>query len=116
MSQAQPVSYQDHEVTAFNPSRPEQQLASANIIPLRGRRVALPVMLDGPKADALLATLIHSPLGVYIRATTSTKRDEICVTLDIAREDLDFTLHTLISTLPEGTIGTLTTRGVMRAE
>ncbi|MGF6267053.1 hypothetical protein OKW49_008047 [Paraburkholderia youngii] len=116
MSQAQPVSYQDHQVTAFKPSRPEQHLTTANIIPLDGRRVTLPIMLDGPKADALLATLIHSALGVYIRATSSTKRGEICVALDIAREDLDLTLHTLISTLPEGTIGTLTTRSFTRAE
>ncbi|HEY2021047.1 MAG TPA: hypothetical protein VGH68_07845 [Paraburkholderia sp.] len=51
-----------------------------------------------------------------MRATTTTKRDEICVALDIAREDLDFTLHTLISTLPEGMIGALSTRGITRAK
>ncbi|WP_331602997.1 hypothetical protein [Paraburkholderia sp.] len=113
MSQAQPVSYQDHRV---NQSRSEKQLPSSRIIPLRGRRATLSVVFDGPKADELLATLIHSPLGVYMRATTTTKRDEICVALDIAREDLDFTLHTLISTLPEGMIGALSTRGITRAK
>jgi hypothetical protein len=113
MSQAQPVSYQDHKVKQ---SRSEKHLPSSRIIPLRGHRATLPVVFDGPKADELLATLIHSPLGVYMRATTTTKRDEICVLLDIAQEDLDFTLHTLISTLPEGTIGTLSTPRITRAK
>ncbi|MGF6290687.1 hypothetical protein QFZ98_002520 [Paraburkholderia youngii] len=32
------------------------------------------------------------------------------VQLDIAREDLDFTLHTLLTTLPAATIGALKRR------
>jgi hypothetical protein len=37
-------------------------------------------------------------------------REEDRVQLDIAREDLDFTLHTLLTTLPVATIGPLKRR------
>jgi hypothetical protein len=38
-------------------------------------------------------------------------REEVRVQLDIAFEDLDFTLHTLISTVPAALIGPLKRRG-----
>ena len=82
----------------------------SNVVPLRSSRAQVEVFLTGTSSDALrthLATLLHSPLGVYV-SRTNVLRDKICVHLNIAPDDLDFTLHTLITTLPEAMIGTLT--------
>jgi len=54
-----------------------------------------------------LMGLFHSPLGVYI-SHTHMLRNTVCVHFNIAPEDLDFTLHTLIATMSEATIGTIT--------
>lgn len=55
-------------------------------------------------AGTQLRTLLHSPLGVYV-VSTQADRDAVHVLLDISTDDLDFTLHTLISTLPAALIG-----------
>lgn len=82
----------------------------SNVVPLRAPRAKIEVFITGTSADALrthLARLLHSPLGVYV-SDTKASRDKVCVHLNIAPDDLDFTLHTLKATLPEATIGTLT--------
>jgi hypothetical protein len=83
-----------------------------NVIPFPSPRVLLPVTLRD-EADNLahtqLVTLLHSPLGVYV-VNMETVRDGVRVRFDIAADDLGFTLHTLISTLPEATIGAVMPR------
>ncbi|MEM5383022.1 hypothetical protein VSR68_05370 [Paraburkholderia phymatum] len=77
----------------------------------------LEVLLTGTQPERLrtnLATLFHSPLGVYV-SHTEVSRNDVCVHFNIAPEDLDFTLHTLITTLSEATIGRITRVG-MRTE
>jgi hypothetical protein len=78
-----------------------------NVIPLPLRRVLLNVTL--PRASAnesrvQVTALFHSSVGVYV-AGMETLRDKINVHFDIAPEDLDFVMHTLIVTLPQATIG-----------
>ncbi|WP_243460730.1 hypothetical protein [Paraburkholderia largidicola] len=93
----------------FVPDIPSTQLRS-NVVPLRAQRVQLEIFLTGISPDAFrnhLATLFHSPLGVYI-SHTHMLRNTVCVHFNIAPEDLDFTLHTLIATMSEATIGTIT--------
>jgi hypothetical protein len=83
-------------------SRPVQR---NNVIPFPSARTLLLVTLPHTQLRALL----YSPLGVYV-VSTETGREEDRVQLDIAREDLDFTLHTLLVTLPVATIGPLKRR------
>ncbi len=88
----------------------------ADVVPLRTPRVQLEVLLTGAHPDQLhanLATLYHSPLGVYVFHTDAS-RDALCVHFDLAPEDLDFTLHTLLTTLPEATIGAITRAGTRK--
>lgn len=82
-------------------------LSRNNVIPFPSSRVLLPVTLHRTTDDQLrgqLRQLLHSPLGVYV-VSTQTVRDGVCVQFGIALDDLDFTLHTLIATLPQATIG-----------
>ncbi|HEF5873607.1 TPA: hypothetical protein SAY52_004263 [Burkholderia cenocepacia] len=69
-------------------------------------RLQLPVTLtaDSAAAHARLAALLHSPLGVYV-VRARTVRNVIHVHFDIAPEDLDFTLHTLIAQQVDAVIG-----------
>ncbi|CAG9231254.1 hypothetical protein [Paraburkholderia caribensis] len=93
----------------FVPDIPSTQRPS-NVVPLRAQRVQLEIFVTGTSPDAFrhhLASLLHSPLGVYI-SHTQMLRDKVCVHFNIAPEDLDFTLHTLIATMSEATIGTIT--------
>jgi hypothetical protein len=76
-----------------------------NVIALRPARALMHVTLP----PAQLRALLHSPLGVYV-VGTDIVREEVLVQLDIATEDLDFTLHTLISTVPAALIGPLKRR------
>ncbi len=88
----------------------------SNVIPLRASRAQLEVFLTGTSPDTLrahLATLFHSPLGVYVSRAEAT-RGKVCVHFNIATEDLHFTLHTLITTLPEATIGAITRPGTRK--
>jgi len=74
--------------------------------------VQLPVTLLGQSeqdARSQLKALLHSPLGVYV-VSTEVVRDQALVDLDIAPDDLDFTLHALINTLPHAMIGALKRR------
>ncbi|NML31394.1 hypothetical protein [Paraburkholderia antibiotica] len=83
----------------------QQPTRRNNVIPFPSSRALLDVTLP----HLLLKTLLHSPLGVYV-VSTETVREAVRVQLDIAREDLDFTLHTLLATLPAATIGPLKRR------
>jgi len=84
----------------------------AKVVPLRSPRAWLEIVLTAATAEAArahLATLFHSPLGVYV-AQTTLARGAMRVQLDIAPEDFDFTLHTLMVTVPQATIGALLPR------
>ncbi|WP_322012002.1 hypothetical protein [Paraburkholderia sp. J12] len=75
--------------------------------PSPASRATLDIALTGltpevPRAN--LATLLRSPLGVYV-VHTEVFRESVRVRFDIAPEDLTFTLHTLLSIVPEATIG-----------
>jgi hypothetical protein len=88
----------------------------SNVFPLRATRARLEVFLTGSSPDALranLAALFHSALGVYV-SRTEAARDKVRVHFNIAAEDLDFALHTLITTLPEAIIGTITRPGMQK--
>ncbi|QGZ59163.1 hypothetical protein [Paraburkholderia acidiphila] len=83
---------------------------------MRSPRAWLEVVLDANNeagARAHLAALLHSPLGVYV-AQTAFVHGAMRVQLDIAPEDIDFTMHTLISSVPQATIGALRPRIVSR--
>jgi len=104
MACANPITHSD--VVAPRP-RPR-----AKVVPLRALRAWLEVVLTANTADsarAHLATLLHSPLGVYV-AQTAFARGAMRVQLDIAPENIDFTLHMLMATVPQATIGALRPR------
>ncbi|MEW9583361.1 hypothetical protein [Paraburkholderia sp. DGU8] len=88
----------------------------SNVVPLCAPRVQLKVFLTGKQPDSLrvnLATLLHSPLGVYV-SQTEVLRDSVCVRFNIDHEDLDFILHLLITTMSEATIGAITRPGMRK--
>ncbi|MFM0592311.1 hypothetical protein [Paraburkholderia dilworthii] len=92
---------------APQPFNAPQTRSRNNVFPFPSARVRLQVGLPHLAHDlpgAQLRALLHSPLGVYV-VSTEADRDEVRVQLDIAHDDLDFTLHTLISTLPAALIG-----------
>ncbi|AMU09172.1 hypothetical protein [Burkholderia cenocepacia] len=75
-------------------------------------RLQLPVTLtagSAAAAHARLAALLHSPLGVYVVSARAV-RNVIHVHFDIAAEDLDFTLHTLIAQQVDAVIGPIARR------
>jgi hypothetical protein len=78
----------------------------------RDERVLLCVTLAcaaKEQGQAQVRALLRSPLGVYVLDLTM-HRECIRVRFDIAANDVDFTLHTLISDLPEAMIGPIETR------
>ncbi len=86
-----------------------------NVIPFPSSRARLQVTLPHPSHElpgTHLRALLHSPLGVYV-VSMEVVREEIRVQLDIALDDVDFTLHTLISALPAALIGSLKQRGTV---
>jgi hypothetical protein len=89
----------------LSPQPVSAQVQRNNVIPFPSARALLLVTLP----HAQLRALLRSPLGVYV-VNTEAVRAEDHVQLDIAREDLDFTLHTLLATLPAATIGPLKRR------
>ncbi|WP_176031614.1 hypothetical protein [Burkholderia vietnamiensis] len=95
-----PVSTSDG-VSARSPS-PACRSAVAFTSPRA--RVQLPVTLSAHAAR--LAALLHSPLGMYVVGATAG-RDAIRVQLEIAPEDLDFTLHMLMAQQTDAIIGPL---------
>lgn len=93
----------------------EPQARRNNVIPFPAARVRLPVSLPHAPHElpgTQLRILLHSPLGVYV-ISTEADHEEVRVLLDIAFADLDFTLHTLISTLPAALIGPLMPRSAI---
>ncbi|NTZ07712.1 hypothetical protein [Burkholderia metallica] len=75
-------------------------------------RLQLPVTLTADSVEAVharLAALLHSPLGVYVVSARAV-RNVIHVHFDIAPEDLDFTLHTLIAQQVDAVIGPIARR------
>jgi hypothetical protein len=93
-----------------------QPVSRHNVIPFPSPRVQLPVTLLGLSEDdarVQLKTLLHSPLGVYV-ISTEVVRDHVNLNLDIAPDDLDFTMHALITTLPHAMIGPLRRRTASR--
>ncbi|MGH8778070.1 hypothetical protein [Paraburkholderia sp.] len=70
-------------------------------------RLLLEVIPGGDNAAASrahLTALLRSPLGVYV-TRTDVSGENVRAQLDIAPEDLDFTLHMLVSILPDALIG-----------
>lgn len=93
----------------------EPHVQRNNVIPFPATRVRLQVILLHRPCEVSgtqLRVLLHSPLGVYVVAT-EVVRQETRVQLDIAPEDIDFTLHTLMSTLSAATIGPLKRRSAV---
>lgn len=92
------------------PQGPAQQTpCNDNVLPFPSRRVLLPVTLAGQSLAVLrtqLKTLLHSPIGVYV-VSTQIARDEVRVQFDIASEDVGFTLHALMQSIPQALIGPL---------
>jgi hypothetical protein len=89
---------------------------SNNVIPFPLSRVLLPVTLireTESEARSQLKSLLHSPLGVYV-VSTELVRDGVRVLFSIAPEDLDFTMHTLIASVPEALIGSLKRIGSLK--
>lgn len=92
-------------VSLSNTPRPAANV-TANVLPLRSPRATLQVFLTGHAPQAGLPTLMQSALGAHV-SQTDVLRHSVRVVLDIAPEDLDFTLHVLMTTLPEATIGSV---------
>ncbi|HTH62679.1 MAG TPA: hypothetical protein VL689_21325 [Paraburkholderia sp.] len=97
------------QAVPLSPASRSTAPATSNVVPLRSPRATVQVYLTGNTPGNHLFTLLHSPLGVYV-THTDTLRDSVRVSLDIAPEDFDFTLHTLMTTLPEATIGSIVRR------
>jgi hypothetical protein len=102
------MSYAQQAAPLPQVARPRATTAS-NIIPLRSHRINFPLYLTGVTASEQLTSLLRSPFGVYV-TETDVVRDSIRVTFDVAPEDLDITLHMLITTLSEATIGAISHR------
>jgi hypothetical protein len=93
-----------------------QPVSRHNVIPFPSPRVLLPVTLLGDcerDARAQLKSLLHSPLGVYV-VSTEVVHDHVHLDLDISPDDLDFTMHALITSLPYAMIGPLKRRNASR--
>jgi hypothetical protein len=82
-----------------------------NVLAFPVTRVLLPITLPCSPAQAQtqLQAVLRSPLGVYVISAHVSKK-KVDIQFDIARDDIDFTLHTLIQTLPEAIIGPLMRR------
>jgi hypothetical protein len=115
MALSQPSEVPDSVRPLSRASQSVQHLArqpaqrSNNVIPFPLSRVFLPVTLLGEseaQARTQLKSLLHSPLGVYV-VSTEIVRDGVRVLFSIAPEDLDFTMHTLIASVPQALIGSL---------
>ncbi|WP_241014908.1 hypothetical protein [Burkholderia sp. Ac-20379] len=74
-------------------------------------RVLLPITLEGD-AEYLCAqrrVLLRSPLGVYV-SHIDAHRERMAVWFDLAHADVSFAIHTLMSTVPNATLGGLRPR------
>jgi hypothetical protein len=114
MTLSQPSEVPDSVRSARSIARPVQH--NNNVIPFPLSRAFLPVTLLGESEDAArsqLKSLLHSPLGVYV-VSTEIVRDGVRVLFAIAPEDLDFTMHTLIASVPQALIGSLKRVGSLK--
>ncbi|MEX3527084.1 MAG: hypothetical protein VB143_07140 [Burkholderia sp.] len=71
----------------------------------------LPITLEG-SANYLCAqrrALLRSPLGVYV-SHIDAHRARMAVWFDLARADVSFAIHTLLTTVPDATLGCLRPR------
>ena len=94
--------------------RHTQSIPRHTTIPLPPRRVLLQVTVPRESEDksrAQLRALFNSPVGAYLTGT-KVVRDMANVHFDIAPEDLDSTMNTLIVTLPQAMIGPVERRRV----
>lgn len=106
-----------HQVLDAGAQRqPSPPISRHNVIPFPAPRVQLPVTLLAESEDesrTQLKAFLHSPLGVYV-FNTEIVRNQVRLQLDIAPDDLDFTLHTLIASQPHAMIGPLKRRSFTR--
>ncbi|WP_414446877.1 hypothetical protein AB4851_08855 [Burkholderia sp. 22PA0099] len=108
-----PISRQLRPVASIGPVRAARQLARRTTPADRedSPRVLLPITLEGA-ADYLCAqrrALLRSPLGVYV-SHIDAHRERMAVWFDLARADVGFAIHTLLSTVPNATLGSLRQR------
>lgn len=102
-----------HSTTgSYDIARTSRSARGGEVLPFPHRRVILSVMLsvgEADQGDEKLRAVFRSAVGVYVLDSHIEKR---CIKLrfDIAMNDIDFLIHTLIRELPEATIGPLETR------
>jgi hypothetical protein len=92
------------------------QVAAGNVTTEKptapARRVLLSAVVEGVPDDASrdrIRRLFHSPLGIYV-SQASRDHDSLHLEFDVAAIDLDFTIRTLQSVLPEAAIETIRPR------
>jgi hypothetical protein len=79
---------------------------------LASERLVLSAIVEGDEDEASrdrIRRLFYSPLGVYV-SQASREHDSLRVEFDVAATDLDFTIRTLRSVLPEAAIETIRAR------
>jgi hypothetical protein len=79
---------------------------------LASERLVLSAIVEGDEDEASrdrIRRLFYSPLGVYV-SQASREHDSLRVEFDVAATDLDFTIRTLRSVLPEAAIETIRVR------
>jgi hypothetical protein len=79
---------------------------------LASERLVLSAIVEGDEDEASrdrIRRLFYSPLGVYVNQA-SRQHDSLRVEFDVAATDLDFTIRTLRSVLPEAAIETIRAR------
>ena len=94
--------------------RHTQSIPRDTTIPFPLRHVLLQATVPRESEDKTrvqLRALFNSPVGAYVRGTKGV-RDMVNVQFDIAPEDLDSTMHTLLVTLPQPMIGPVERRCV----
>ncbi|MBI0331566.1 hypothetical protein I6G79_31970 [Burkholderia plantarii] len=101
------------QVVAIGPTRAARPASQSAMAAARdgAPRVLLPVTLEGT-ADYLgtqRRALLRSPIGVYV-SHIDAHRDRMAVWFDLARADLNFAIHTLLTTVPDATLGCLRKR------
>ncbi|MGN3962778.1 hypothetical protein ACS0ZG_10590 [Burkholderia gladioli] len=112
---AQTTGRQARPIVSIGPARARQTRSSISLSAPLARdsapRVLLPVTLEG-SADYLCAqrrALLRSPLGVYV-SHIDAHRARMAVWFDLARADVSFAIHTLLTTVPDATLGCLRPR------
>jgi hypothetical protein len=99
----------NHSIHSYSDAQAPSIAVSNNVMSFPSQRAILSVSLACSEKDhgqEQLRGLLYSALGVYV-VDTRIEKGEITVRFDIAMDDVDFTLHTLIKDLPEAMIGRL---------